>query len=85
MNIEESDIAGALLTAGSQVGHVHFADSNRRAAGFGHTDFAPIAAALRDIGYDGYVSAEVLPWPDAERAAEQTMAAFRQHFPRPVS
>ena len=85
MNIEEHDIAAALRMAGSQVGHVHFADSNRRAVGFGHTDFAPIAAALHDIGYDGYVSAEVLPWPDAEAAAAQTMTAFRQHFPRPVS
>ena len=95
MNIEERDIAAALRDAEPiaaamrggypVVGHVHFADSNRRAPGFGHTDFAPIAAALRDIGYDGYVSAEVLPWPDAVAAAEQTIAAFRQHFPRPVS
>ena len=95
MNIEEQDIAGALPAAESiaaprrggypLVGHIHFADSNRRAAGFGHTDFAPITAALREINYDGYVSAEVLPWPDAETAAAQTMTAFRQHFPRPVS
>ena len=95
MNIEERDIAAALLDAESitaerrggwpVVGHVHFADSNRRAPGFGHTDFAPIAAALREINYDGYISAEVLPWPDAEAAAAQTMTAFRQHFPRPVS
>ena len=85
MNIEERDIAAALRAAGSQVGHVHFADSNRRAPGFGHTDFAPIVAALRDMNYDGYVSAEVLPWPDAETAAAQTMTAFRQHFPRSVS
>ena len=95
MNIEERDIAAALLYAESiapdqrgewpTVGHVHFADSNRRAAGFGHTDFAPIAAALREMNYDGYVSAEVLPWPDGEAAAAQTMAAFRQHFPRAVS
>ena len=47
--------------------------------------FAPIAAALREMNYEGYVSAEVLPWPDAEAAAAQTMAAFREHFPRPVS
>jgi len=85
MNIEERDIAAALRVAGPLVGHVHFADSNRRAAGYGHTDIAPIAAALREMKYDGYVSAEVLPWPDAEAAAAQTMAAFRRHFPRPVS
>src|SRR5207237_179358 len=48
MNIEEVNLAGAIRAAGSHVGHVHFADSNRRAAGMGHTDFAPIIAALKE-------------------------------------
>jgi sugar phosphate isomerase/epimerase len=80
MNLEEADIAAALRRAGPRLGHVHFADSNRRAIGLGHTDIAPIAAALKDIGYAGYVSAEVLPLPDAATAARQTMASFRQWF-----
>jgi sugar phosphate isomerase/epimerase len=80
MNLEEADIAAALRLAGPRLGHVHFADSNRRAIGLGHTDLAPIAAALKDIGYAGYVSAEVLPLPDAATAARQTMASFRQWF-----
>jgi sugar phosphate isomerase/epimerase len=83
MNIEEASIAAALKAAGPLVGHVHFADSNRRAAGLGHTDFTPIAEALREIGYSGYVAAEILPLPDAATAADQTMRAFRQAFPRP--
>jgi len=77
MNIEEQNLAESLRAAGPLVGHVHFADSNRRAVGLGHTDIAPIAAALRDIGYAGYLSAEILPLPDAETAAAQTMASFR--------
>lgn len=80
MNLEEADIAAALRLAGPRLGHVHFADSNRRAIGLGHTDIAPIAAALKDVGYTGYVSAEVLPLPDAANAARQTMASFRQWF-----
>ena len=80
MNIEEASIADSLREAGPLVGHVHFADSNRRAAGLGHTDFAPIADALREIGYNGYVAAEILPLPDAATAADQTMRAFRQFF-----
>ncbi|MBL8826211.1 MAG: sugar phosphate isomerase/epimerase [Planctomycetaceae bacterium] len=80
MNIEEVDIAAALRQAGRHVGHVHFVDSNRRAAGFGHMDYAPIAAALRDINYTGYASAEVLPLPDSLSAARQTIAAFRRWF-----
>lgn len=82
MNIEEAHLASAVLAAGSNVGHVHLADSNRRPAGNGHTAFAPIAAALREIGYDGYVSAECLPWPDSDSAARQTIEEFRRHFAR---
>jgi sugar phosphate isomerase/epimerase len=77
----EADPAAALRAAGPLVGHVHFADSNRRAVGLGHTAVAPIAAALREIGYAGYLSAEILPLPDPETAARQTIAALRAHFP----
>ena len=76
MNIEESSIADALRRAGPLVGHIHFADSNRHAVGFGHTDVAPVFRALADIGYTGYLSAEVLPLPDGDTAAAQTMASF---------
>ena len=78
MNIEEPDIAAALREAGELVGHVHFADSNRRAIGFGHTDVAPIIAALREINYQGYLSAEILPLPDSASATQKTMESFRR-------
>ncbi|MBY0457377.1 MAG: sugar phosphate isomerase/epimerase [Gemmataceae bacterium] len=78
MNIEEQNLADALRSAGPHIGHVHFADSNRRAAGFGHTDFLPIVGALVEIGYAGYLSAEILPLPDADAAARQTIATFRR-------
>jgi sugar phosphate isomerase/epimerase len=77
MNIEEADIAGSLRVCGARVGHVHWADSNRRAIGFGHTDTLPVIAALREIGYAGYLSAEVFPLPDGDAAARQSLAAFR--------
>ena len=50
MNIEEVDVAAALRGAGASVGHVHYVDSNRRATGMGHTDFAPIADTLKAMG-----------------------------------
>ncbi|HEY7425101.1 MAG TPA: sugar phosphate isomerase/epimerase family protein [Gemmataceae bacterium] len=80
MNIEETDVAAALRGGGDHIGHVHFVDSNRRPAGCGHTDFTPIAAALRDIGYQGYVSAEVFPQPDPAEAARLMIAAYRKYF-----
>ncbi len=80
MNIEEADLAGALRLASWALGHVHFVDSNRRPAGLGHIDFAPIAATLRDIDYTGYLSAEAFPYPDSDYAAAQTAATFRDLF-----
>lgn len=80
MNIEESDITAALRLAGDKLGHVHFADSNRHAVGFGHTDIGPIARTLRELNYRGYLSAEILPLPDSETAAKQFVASFRQWF-----
>ena len=81
MNIEEASIADALRTGGKVVGHVHFADSNRHAIGWGHTDMAPIVQGLRDIGYAGYLSAEILPLPDGDAAAKQTVTSFRKLIP----
>jgi sugar phosphate isomerase/epimerase len=83
MNIEEPAIPAALRLAGSNLGHVHFADSNRHAIGFGHTPMKPVMAALSDIGYSGYLSAEVLPLPDSETAARQTLASFREFMVSP--
>ncbi len=80
MNIEEADTAAALRAGGDRIGHVHFVDSNRRPAGLGHIDFAPIAQALTDIGYAGYASAEAFAYPDPDAAAKQTIDVFRRHF-----
>jgi sugar phosphate isomerase/epimerase len=80
MNIEEADPPAAIRAAADQIGHVHFADSNRRAAGFGHLHLDSIAEALQAIGYTGYASAEALPLPDPKTAAEQTITAYRRLF-----
>lgn len=79
MNIEEESVAGTLAAVGDLVGHVHWADSNRRAVGLGHTDVGPVVAALRAIGYAGYLSAEVLPLPSAAEAARLTISSIRRH------
>jgi sugar phosphate isomerase/epimerase len=82
MNIEEPDSAEALVSSASDVAHVHFVDSNRRPAGYGHIDYAPIARALARIQYAGYVSAEALPWPDPDAAAAQTIRMFQRAIRR---
>ena len=79
MNIEEANSAAALREAGALIGHVHFADSNRRAVGMGQTAMEPIIEALRAMKYAGYLSAEVFPLPDPMAAARQTISAFRKY------
>jgi sugar phosphate isomerase/epimerase len=78
MNIEERSIADTLRDVGPLVGHIHWVDSNRLAMGFGHTEAAPIIAALRVIGYAGYLSAEVFPLPNGIAAAQQSLDSFRR-------
>ncbi len=80
MNIEEDSLTEIILESGNYIGHVHFADSNRKSMGFGHTNMQPIAAALKEINYAGYVSAEAFPWPDPDAAAAQTINAFWKFF-----
>ena len=78
MNIEEPDIAATLRGLGEQVGHVHWADSNRRAMGLGHTPPGPIVATLREIGFPGHLSAEVFPLPSPAAAAAASIESFRR-------
>ncbi len=76
MNIEEQNLADSIRGAGRHVGHVHYADSNRQAMGLGHTDPAPVIAALREISYSGFLSAEIFPLPDPAAAARQTLTSI---------
>jgi sugar phosphate isomerase/epimerase len=46
--------------------------------GRGHTDQRAILEALRRIGYNGFLSAEVFPVPSAMVAAKQTLVAIDQ-------
>lgn len=80
MNIEEADLASAIRAGQGYIGHVHFVDSNRQAAGRGHMDFAPIAEALIETNYDGYASAEAFPIPDSETTAVKTIETFNRYF-----
>ena len=58
MNIEEDDLAAAILAAGPRIAHVHVDDSNRLQPGSGHIDFAAVLDALRAVGYDDWLTFE---------------------------
>jgi D-psicose/D-tagatose/L-ribulose 3-epimerase len=63
MQVEESHIGEALLTAGEQLVNIHMADSNRGALGDGSLDLDTIIMALYLLGYNRegrYVTPEPL-------------------------
>ena len=73
MNIEEANIPQAIQKAGKRIFHFHVADSNRLHPGGGHIDFQEILQALFSNGYNGFISGEFLPVPDALTGAERSI------------
>jgi D-psicose/D-tagatose/L-ribulose 3-epimerase len=57
-NIEEKDIAEGCRTLGRHVRHVHTCENDRGTPGSGHVDWSGVAHALKDIGYDGWLTIE---------------------------
>jgi sugar phosphate isomerase/epimerase len=79
MNIEESSWKEPILLVAEagRLLHVHFGDNNRLPPGQGMIDFRQILNLLRQVGYNGWLSAELLALPDPDRAAEQSISAMR--------
>jgi len=78
MNIEEPVLEDSIRAAGDRLYHVHVADSNRWYPGAGHVDFAGVIGALRQAGYTGWLSAEIMPEPDPDTAARRTIEYLRR-------
>jgi sugar phosphate isomerase/epimerase len=75
VNIEETSWTEPFrqaMTAG-KLFHVHLGDNNRLPPGHGLIDFAAILASLRESGYTGWLSAELLCIPDPDTAGQQTI------------
>jgi sugar phosphate isomerase/epimerase len=79
MNIEEPIIEESIRTCGRNIFHFHVADSNRWYPGAGHLDFKSILDKLFKTGYQGWISGEFIPKPDAETAAQESILYLNNH------
>lgn len=68
-NIEEQNPAAALRLIAKELGHVHISENDRGIPGTGHNDWRGILLALKDIGYDGWLTIESFAQPEPELAA----------------
>jgi D-psicose/D-tagatose/L-ribulose 3-epimerase len=69
LNIEEDSIGGAIVEAGSWLGHFHLGEPNRRPPGRGRMPWAEIFGALQQINYQGALVMEpfLIPGGDVGR------------------
>jgi len=78
---EARPIPDIIREAWPHFAHFHANDRNLKGQGFGDVDFRPIAAALREVGYAGYVSVEVFDFTEGPEAiATRSLAYLRQAF-----
>ncbi len=79
MTDEEDSRASVIQKCAGHLAHYHANDANLEGPGFGEVDFAPIFSALKDCGYNDYVSVEVFKFdPGPERIARESLDYMRQ-------
>jgi sugar phosphate isomerase/epimerase len=84
MSTESKPVTQIIRESAGKFAYFHANDPNLKGPGFGDTDFVPIAAALREVGYDGVVSVEVFKFEEgaetiATKSIEYLRRTFQQH------
>jgi D-psicose/D-tagatose/L-ribulose 3-epimerase len=75
---EKLDMPTQIREYAPHVAHFHSNDDNGYLPGSGNVDYPPIIAALKDIGYTGYLSTEVFDFkPDPETIARRSIEFLR--------
>ena len=78
---EAKPIPQIIRESWSHFAYFHANDKNLKGPGFGDVDFKPIAAALKEVGYAGYVSVEVFNFDEGpEVIATKSLEYLRRVF-----
>lgn len=72
MNIQDADILEEIRKSKGYFSYVHLCDNNRQFPGSCGFDFPAILKALHGIGYEDYVSVEILQLPTPETAVSKS-------------
>lgn len=81
MASEGKPIPQIIRESAGNFAYFHANDPNLKGPGFGEMDFGPIAAALREVNYDGVVSVEVFNFEEGPEAiADRSIAYLRKTF-----
>ena len=78
---EDTDMLKSFYEVSRYIWHIHFSDSNRRYPGSGKIDYEKVVRTLDDIGYNGFVSLEIQPWPDPDASAQYSIDYLRRFIP----
>jgi D-psicose/D-tagatose/L-ribulose 3-epimerase len=84
-NIEERDIPEALTSIGPRLTHIHASENDRGLLGKGHVDFPGIVAALKKIGYNGYLMIEGFGYSPQETNAPGALWADTSVSPEEIA
>lgn len=78
---EEKPIPQIIKESKGKFAYFHANDANLKGPGFGEVQFKPIAAALKEVGYDGYVSVEVFKFEEGAKViASKSIEHLKETF-----
>jgi sugar phosphate isomerase/epimerase len=79
MSSEPTPIPQIIKESAAHLAHFHANDPNLLGPGMGEVKFEPIIKALKDAGYDGYLSVEVFDFkPGAEKIASESIRYLKK-------
>jgi sugar phosphate isomerase/epimerase len=85
MHSENRPVPEIIRESWPHFAYFHCNDVNDKGPGFGNVDYAPIVAALKEVGYHGYATVEVFKFDEgSEIIATRSLEYLRRVFGGPV-